>query len=53
MDQKPGTDAAPTAGETCFLILFRSEAGERLARIVIESLRTFGGPLRNCPVWTF
>jgi len=37
--------------ETCFLILFRSEAGERLARIVIESLRAFGGPLRDCAVW--
>lgn len=39
--------------ETCFLILFRSEAGERLARIVIESLRTFGGPLSDCAVWAF
>jgi hypothetical protein len=39
--------------ETCFLILFRSEAGERLARTVIESLRAFGGPLRDCPVWAF
>jgi hypothetical protein len=28
--------------ETYFLILFRSEPGERLARIVIESLRAFG-----------
>jgi hypothetical protein len=36
--------------ETCFLILFRSELGERLARIVIESLRAFGGPLRDCTV---
>jgi hypothetical protein len=39
--------------ETCFLILFRSEAGERLARIVVESLRAFGGPLRDSPVWAF
>jgi hypothetical protein len=38
---------------TRFLILFRSEAGERLARTVIESLRAFGGPLRDCPVWAF
>jgi len=37
--------------ETCFLILFRSETGERLARTVIESLRAFGGPLRDCAVW--
>jgi hypothetical protein len=36
-----------------FLLMFRSEAGERLARIVVESLRTFGGPLRDCPVWAF
>jgi hypothetical protein len=33
--------------------MFRSAAGERLARIVIESLRAFGGPLRACPVWAF
>jgi len=39
--------------ETHFLILFRSVAGERLARIVIDSLRAFGGPLRDCPVWAF
>jgi hypothetical protein len=39
--------------ETCFLILFRSEAGERLARTAIESLRAFGGPLRDFPVWAF
>jgi len=39
--------------ETCFLVMFRSEEGERLARIVIESLRAFGGPLRDCPVWAF
>ncbi len=39
--------------ETCFLTMFRSEAGERLARTVIESLRAFGGPLRDCPVWAF
>lgn len=39
--------------ETRFLFLFRSETGERLARIVVESLRAFGGPLRNCPVWAF
>jgi hypothetical protein len=55
--QKRGVNQAlrPTTrmNETCFLILFRSEAGERLARIVIESLRTFGGPLRHCAVWAF
>ena len=36
-----------------FLLMFRSETGERMARTVIESLRTFGGPLRDCEVWAF
>lgn len=47
------TAGRPAAGETCFLIMFGSERGERLARIVVESLRAFGGPLRECPVWAF
>lgn len=36
-----------------FLTMFRSEAGERLACIVIDSLRAFGGPLRDSEVWAF
>jgi hypothetical protein len=36
-----------------FLLMFRSDAGERMARLAVESLRAFGGPLRNCPVWAF
>jgi hypothetical protein len=36
-----------------FLIMFRSEKGEQLAQIVIESLRAFGGALRDCEVWAF
>ncbi len=39
--------------ETRFLLMFRSETGEHLARIVIESLRTFGGLLRDSEVWAF
>jgi hypothetical protein len=39
--------------ETRFLIMFRSEAGERLARIAVDSLRTFGGPLQDSEVWAF
>jgi hypothetical protein len=50
MDEK-GTDAP--GGQTRFLVMFGSEAGERLARMVIESLRAFGGPLRDCPVCAF
>jgi hypothetical protein len=47
------TDAARNTEQTCFLLMFRSEEGERLARIVIQSLRAFGGLLRDCPVWAF
>jgi len=39
--------------ETIFLILFRTEEGEYLARTVIESLRAFGGSLCQSPVWAF
>lgn len=39
--------------QTCFLLMFKSAQGERLARVVIDSLRAFGGPLRGCPVWAF
>ena len=38
---------------TCFTSLVRSpEAGRRL-RLMINSLRAFGGPLSQCPVWVF
>jgi hypothetical protein len=53
MDEKPKTGAVPPAQDTCFLLMFRSAEGERLARIVIESLRTFGGRLSDCPIWAF
>ncbi len=39
--------------ETCFFVVFGSDAEERLARIVVESLRTFGGRLADSPVWAF
>ena len=39
--------------DVCFFIMFRSEEGERLARIVIECLRAFGGSLGDSPVWAF
>jgi hypothetical protein len=41
------------ARQTCFLLMFGSAEGERLARVVIDSLRAFGGPLRGCTVWAF
>ena len=42
-----------SSNEICFLLMFRSEAGEQLARTAIESLRAFGGRLRDCQVWAF
>lgn len=39
--------------EVRFVLMFSSRKGERLAHTVIESLRTFGGRLRHCPVWAF
>ena len=41
------------ADRTCFLLLVGSDWGERHARLLIESLRTFGGELSDCPVWVF
>jgi len=52
-EEKHRTDSAPSAQVTCFLLVFRSAEGERLARTVIESLRAFGGPLGDCAVWAF
>lgn len=39
--------------EVRFFLLCNSEAGEQFARTAVESLRAFGGPLRDCPVWIF
>jgi len=44
---------ATGTGDSCFVTMVRSEQGEQLARVVIEGLRIFGGPLRDCPVWVF
>lgn len=53
MEKARTTAAVPAAQETVFLIIFRSEEAERLARIVIEGLRTFGGPLADSRVFAF
>jgi len=53
VDASGQPDGVGSLNETCFLIMFRSAEGERIARIVVESLRAFGGPLRDCPVWAF
>jgi hypothetical protein len=53
MDERARAEDRSAVTGTRFLLMFRSEAGERRARLVIESLRAFGGPLRKCPVWAF
>lgn len=39
--------------ETIFVTKFRSEAGKAKARLLIDSLRAFGGDLSLCEVWGF
>ena len=43
---------AHSVGQTCFFTLV-TDRGEWRARLFIESLRAFGGPLKDCPVWVF
>jgi len=42
-----------TPTTTGFLTVVNSKQEERQARRLIESLRSFGGQLRDCPVWVF
>jgi len=39
--------------QTIFFTLIRSANGARCARLLLESLRTFGGQLSQCTVWIF
>lgn len=39
--------------QTVFLTSVRSAHGKVYARILIDSIRTFGGALRDCPIWVF
>jgi hypothetical protein len=39
--------------ETCFYMLVQSPEGKRHAQFLLNSLRAFGGPLRDCPVLIF
>lgn len=41
------------AASVIFLAVVNSKQEERQARLLIESLRAFGGELRDCPVWIF
>ena len=42
-------NAAPAG----FISLVRSTEGGRRLRLMIDSLRAFGGPLSQCPIWVF
>jgi hypothetical protein len=42
-----------TVDPTIFLTLVRSPAEKAHARLLIDSLRAFGGALSQCPVWLF
>ncbi len=39
--------------QTCFFTLVGTPEGARNARLLIQSLRDFGGGQRRCPVWVF
>ena len=39
--------------QTIFLTSVRSARGKANARILIDSIRAFGGALRDCPIWVF
>jgi hypothetical protein len=39
--------------QTIFFTLIRSANGERCARLLLESLRAFGGELSQCAAWIF
>jgi hypothetical protein len=50
---EPEASVHHTAGQTCFVTLVSSLEEERHARLFVNSLRTYGGPLRECKVWIF
>ena len=54
MDQalaRTGSD--PPAEDTTFFTLVGTAQEERHARLLIESLRSYGGPLSHCPFWVY
>lgn len=42
-----------TIDQTVFLTLVRSPRERSCARVLIESIRSFGGTLSHCPIWLF
>jgi hypothetical protein len=53
MDQQDTADSTPRAEKTCFFTLVVGAQQARNARLQVDSLRTFGGPMSDCPVWVF
>lgn len=50
------TPTATTAAEnhrSIFLTKIRTPAGKAAARLLIESIQTFGGEMSGCPIWVF
>lgn len=43
----------PVIDQTIFLTLVQTPSQRAYARVLIDSIRTFGGELRHCPVWLF
>lgn len=41
------------SSRSIFLTRVRSQAGKAAARLLIDSIQTFGGEMRGCPVWVF
>jgi hypothetical protein len=51
MARQDASTNAPRADGTCFFTLIVGDQQERNARLLVESLRAFGGPMSACPVW--
>lgn len=52
-DPRTGADRPALAGRTCFVTLVGSAQEEANARLLLASLRAFGGALGDCAVWAF
>ena len=53
MDPRKIAAPTPRAKKTCFFTLVIGAQQERNARLLVDSLRAFGGQMSGCPVWVF
>ena len=53
MNQRKAASSVPDAQETRFFTLVVDTQQARKARLLVESLRAFGGRMSGCPVWVF